>query len=122
MTIAAVCASVSPKPALSKIQARRVRLKASVHPSRVAKKRSRHLAYPKSNWLVCSPHDSRGEQRRSDELLRSRLSFRLANQTKDHMEHPIRAIRRAGVPLAVFESADPAMTITSAVSALNGKG
>src|SRR5688572_17124104 len=37
------------------------------------------------------------------------------------MDHPIRAIRRAGVPLAAIETADPAMTISGALRALNGK-
>jgi hypothetical protein len=40
------------------------------------------------------------------------------NETR---EHPIRPIRRAGVPLAGFESTDPALTIAGAIKALNGK-
>ena len=36
-------------------------------------------------------------------------------------EHPIRPIRRAGVPLAAFETTDPALTILATVRALNGK-
>lgn len=35
--------------------------------------------------------------------------------------HPIRAMRRAGVPLAAFETPDPAATINSCIAALNGK-
>lgn len=33
----------------------------------------------------------------------------------------LRAIRRAGVPLAAFESADAAQTVKSCIDALNGK-
>lgn len=36
-------------------------------------------------------------------------------------EHPIRAIRRAGVPLAAFETTDPSLTIAGAIGALNDK-
>lgn len=36
--------------------------------------------------------------------------------------HPIKAMRRAGVPLAAFETADPAQTIRTCIAALNGKG
>lgn len=36
-------------------------------------------------------------------------------------EHPLRAIRRAGVPLAAFETSDPAQTIENCKRALNGK-
>lgn len=36
--------------------------------------------------------------------------------------HPIRTMRRAGVPLAGFETADPAQTIRTCIAALNGKG
>jgi hypothetical protein len=36
-------------------------------------------------------------------------------------EHPIRAIRRAGVPLACFETVDPALSIRATIGALNGK-
>lgn len=36
-------------------------------------------------------------------------------------DHPLRAIRRAGVPLAVFETADPAATVIGCVKALNGR-
>lgn len=35
-------------------------------------------------------------------------------------EHPIKAIRRASVPLVAFETSDPAQTIKSCVKALNG--
>jgi len=43
---------------------------------------------------------------------------------KDTMipKHPLRDIRRAGVPLAVFETADPAQTVVNAIKfGLNGK-
>lgn len=36
-------------------------------------------------------------------------------------DHPIRAIRRAGVPLVFIETADPAATIAACVAGLNGK-
>jgi hypothetical protein len=36
-------------------------------------------------------------------------------------EHPIKSIRRAGVPLTCFETADPAATIVSTIRNLNGK-
>ncbi len=36
-------------------------------------------------------------------------------------DHPLRAIRRAGVPLAVFETADPAATVQGCLKYLNGK-
>lgn len=36
-------------------------------------------------------------------------------------DHPLRKIRRAGVPIAVFETSDPAQTILSGCSTLNGK-
>lgn len=36
-------------------------------------------------------------------------------------QHPLRAIRRAGVPLVAFETSDPAMTMASCMKALNGK-
>lgn len=36
-------------------------------------------------------------------------------------EHPLKAIRRAGVPLVAFETSDPAQTIASCVKALNGE-
>lgn len=35
--------------------------------------------------------------------------------------HPIKSIRRAGVPLVAFETADPAATIAATLKALNGK-
>jgi len=35
--------------------------------------------------------------------------------------HPFRAVRRAGVPLCVFESADPAQTIKACVKSMNGR-
>jgi len=41
--------------------------------------------------------------------------------TKTDREHPIKALRRAGVPLACFETADPAATIKETVAALDGK-
>lgn len=36
-------------------------------------------------------------------------------------DHPFRAIRRAAVPLSVFESADPGQSILSCIRAMNGK-
>lgn len=35
--------------------------------------------------------------------------------------HPIRALRTAGVPLAAFETSDPALSVLSALRGLNGK-
>lgn len=35
--------------------------------------------------------------------------------------HPLRALRTAGVPLAAFETSDPALTIMAGLRALNGK-
>ena len=40
---------------------------------------------------------------------------------KNQSEHPLKAIRRAGVPLVAYETSDPAQTILSCVKALNGK-
>lgn len=37
-------------------------------------------------------------------------------------EHPIKSVRRAGVPLVALETADPAMAIAAIRRALNGKG
>ena len=36
------------------------------------------------------------------------------------MQHPIKSIRQAGVPLACFETTDPKVTITETIAALNG--
>ena len=41
---------------------------------------------------------------------------------KEQVEHPIKAMRRASVPLAAFETSDPAATVAGIVSALNGNG
>ena len=40
---------------------------------------------------------------------------------KNQIEHPLKAIRRAGVPLVAYETSDPAQTILSCVKALNSK-
>lgn len=43
------------------------------------------------------------------------------NSTPSLPSHPLRAIRRAGVPLAAIETSDPAATIKGCITALNGK-
>jgi ATPase family associated with various cellular activities (AAA) len=42
--------------------------------------------------------------------------------TAASLPHPFKAIRRAGVPLVAFETADPAQTIRGVIASLNGKG
>ncbi len=44
-----------------------------------------------------------------------------AEKPVEQKTHPIRALRRAGVPLAAFETSDPAMTIKSCMAALGAK-
>lgn len=41
--------------------------------------------------------------------------------TTAQVKHPIISVRRAGVPLAAFETSDPAQTITETIKSLNGK-
>lgn len=45
----------------------------------------------------------------------------MKDKEKPDKPHPLKAIRRAGVPLAAFESADAAATVRGCISALNGK-
>src|SRR5262245_27932027 len=53
--------------------------------------------------------------------LMSKTEITMEKETTPKTPHPFTAIRRAAVPLAAFETADPAQTIQACMKALNGK-